>query len=173
MQLPAPLLGTIPLSATEKATETNVCTLEALAPILEHLLHREVQPAELRQRAVGLGLLRLQENGAPSELTPKTASRLLLAAYRLPAQVQRGTVSHLCSFLAAGLDVLVMTPSWSHHGGLMVVAARTWDDLPTSAGAFFGGQRDRNGSFHWDMAQCDTDATGQILRSYCPAVAEE
>ena len=148
--LDAPNRGTILLSDTEAAAPTNGCALEALAQILERLLHREVQVIEVRHRAVGLGLLRLEENDTALELTPKTASRLLLAAYRLPAHVHEGK-----------------------DGDLMVIGVRQWDDLPTSEGAFFGGHRDRDGSFHWDMAECDTDATGNILRVYCSSGAEE
>jgi hypothetical protein len=47
---------------------------------------------------------------------------------------------------------------------LRIVAARQWADLPASGSAFFGGGRDRDGSFHWDAAEYDTDGAGRILR---------
>jgi hypothetical protein len=33
-----------------------------------------------------------------------------------------------------------------------------------SGRTFFGGSRDRDGSYHWYTAECDTDAEGRILR---------
>ena len=47
------------------------------------------------------------------------------------------------------------------HG--MVVAARSWSDLPAEGIPFFGGMRDRTGAYHWFAAGCDTDRWGNIL----------
>jgi hypothetical protein len=49
-------------------------------------------------------------------------------------------------------------------GRLMVAAAQHWDDLAAAERRFFGGTRERDGSYHWDAADCDTDAAGRILR---------
>jgi hypothetical protein len=47
------------------------------------------------------------------------------------------------------------------HG--MVVAARSWNDLPREGVPFFGGLRDGSGVYHWFAAGCDTDRRGNIL----------
>jgi hypothetical protein len=63
---------------------------------------------EVRDRAVGLGLLRQPGNDAPClELTCLAASRLLLAGYRLPAQVVPGSLDELRASLGQGQLVLV------------------------------------------------------------------
>lgn len=53
---------------------------------------------------------------------------------------------------------------WTAAGCLLVVAATTWADLPATGSLFFGGLRDRDGSYHWVAAECDTDREGRILR---------
>jgi hypothetical protein len=53
---------------------------------------------------------------------------------------------------------------WSAAGGLLVVTATAWSDLPATGALFFGGLRDRDGSYHWVAAECDTDREGRILR---------
>ncbi len=55
--------------------------------------------------------------------------------------------------------------AWEGTGRLTVVAARRWEELAAGA-RFFGGPRERDGSYHWDAADCDTDATGRILRAW-------
>lgn len=47
------------------------------------------------------------------------------------------------------------------HG--MVVATRSWNDLPQEGVPFFGGLRDGTGAYHWFAAGCDTDRAGNIL----------
>jgi hypothetical protein len=56
------------------------------------------------------------------------------------------------------------TAAWTAGANGMVVAARRWEDLPGEGISFFGGTRDTDGSFHWDVAECDTDSHGRILR---------
>jgi len=53
---------------------------------------------------------------------------------------------------------------WTLAGCLLVVTAPAWSDLPASGELFFGGLRDRDGSYHWVTAECDTDGQGRILR---------
>lgn len=53
---------------------------------------------------------------------------------------------------------------WAAAGGLLVVAAVAWAELPPTGSLFFGGLRDRDGSYHWVAAECDTDKEGRILR---------
>jgi hypothetical protein len=53
---------------------------------------------------------------------------------------------------------------WSAAGNFYVVAAYGWEFLPRTGNAFFGGMRDAEGSYHWVVAECDTDAVGNILR---------
>jgi hypothetical protein len=53
---------------------------------------------------------------------------------------------------------------WSAAGKVVIVAARQWSDLPTVGLVFFGGLRDKDGSYHWNSAECDTDREGRILR---------
>jgi hypothetical protein len=54
--------------------------------------------------------------------------------------------------------------AWAAAGNRLIVAARQWADLPTQGSAFFGGSREPNGVYHWDVAECDTDRDGRILR---------
>ncbi|HKI32061.1 MAG TPA: hypothetical protein VKA46_09345 [Gemmataceae bacterium] len=56
--------------------------------------------------------------------------------------------------------------AWEAAGRVIVAAARRWEDLPAAAGRFFGGTRENDGSYHWDGADCDTDASGHILRCW-------
>jgi hypothetical protein len=151
------------------------CRLDSLARVLSWLLPQPVTSTNVRDRAVGLGLLRLPPDGAAPRLPPEKASRLLLAGYRLPAVAEIGTPATARAHLAAGRHVSLMSNegetglacsvvAWEGAGGLMVVAARSWNDLPTTGARFFGGTRERDGSYHWDAADCDTDATGRILR---------
>jgi len=46
----------------------------------------------------------------------------------------------------------------------LVAALRGWSELPAEGRSFFGGTRDRDGSYHWDTAGCATDAAGRVLR---------
>jgi hypothetical protein len=59
-----------------------------------------------------------------------------------------------------------MVPEWSRFGVPMVVAARGWEVLSGLGGAFFGGSRDPDGTYHWDVAECATDGKGSIIRYY-------
>jgi hypothetical protein len=54
--------------------------------------------------------------------------------------------------------------AWSAADGLLIVAARQWRDLPREGSTFFGGSRDRDGTYHWHVAECVTDGQGRILR---------
>jgi hypothetical protein len=194
------------------------CPLDALARVLASLLARPVSPDQVRDRAVGFGLLRLAGAGAGTELTAQTASRLLLAGYHLPAQVEAAGWAEVRKHLAenrhaflllggaaaerrdgagslvpvlqalglppedgAGSWLLATEPgspsanaqrlsldwtgaAWAAAGNLLVAAARRWADLPTHGRTFFAGSRDRDGTYHWNSAECDTDGEGNILR---------
>jgi hypothetical protein len=195
------------------------CSLEAIARVLSCLLRRPVSLEQVREKAVGLGLLHHAECGDGGELTAQAVSRLLLAGYHLPAQVEVGTLPLLAEHARAqrlvfvlpgapeesdGLDTGLASPvlqvhkvqdagpgdSWfllGEPGGspatkqlvsldhpliassipasfLLLVAAQHWSDLPQEGNAFFAGSRDANGVYHWNSAECDTDATGRILR---------
>jgi hypothetical protein len=63
-----------------------------------------------------------------------------------------------------GVPAEWLCDAWQSSGWLTVAAARRWEDLPASGTRFFGGTREKDGSYHWDAADCDTDATGRILR---------
>jgi hypothetical protein len=56
--------------------------------------------------------------------------------------------------------------AWEAAGRLTVAAARCWGELTAGGQRFFGGTRDRDGSLHWDAADCDTDGTGRLLRCW-------
>jgi hypothetical protein len=56
------------------------------------------------------------------------------------------------------------TASWAAAGNRLIVAARRWKDLPAEGPTFFAGYRGRDGSYHWNTAECDTDRDGQVLR---------
>jgi hypothetical protein len=48
----------------------------------------------------------------------------------------------------------------------MVVAGPGWHKLFGAGHTFFGGSRDSDGTYHWDVAECATDAEGTIVRYY-------
>jgi hypothetical protein len=54
--------------------------------------------------------------------------------------------------------------AWAAAGNYLIAALRRWADLPVEGRVFFGGTRERDGTYHWDTAECATDATGRILR---------
>ena len=56
-----------------------------------------------------------------------------------------------------------LAAAWAPAGNFLIAAARCWDELPTEGRAFFGGTRDRDGTYHWDTAECATDREGRIL----------
>lgn len=60
---------------------------------------------------------------------------------------------------AADLEI-----AWTASACHLVVAGRSWRDLAIDGSAFFGGYRDRFDSFHWNIAELDTDREGRILR---------
>ena len=200
------------------------CSLEAVAGVLSALLPAPVTPAQVRDKAIGLGLLRAPGSDEGTELTAQNASRLFLAGYHLPAQVGIATWPEMAKHVHDGrlafllLDweaaqgpsggsplpwalqvphlrheaagratggqegYLLMTKSgagpekvcpwpvdgfadaWAAGGSLIVVALRHWGDLPAQGRVFFAGLRDRDGSYHWNTAECDTDREGNILR---------
>src|SRR5215470_17828753 len=67
------------------------CSLGALAKVLSGLLSQSLSLEQVRDKAVGLGLLHHTESHEALQLTTQAASRLLLAGYQLPAQVEPGT----------------------------------------------------------------------------------
>jgi hypothetical protein len=176
--------------------------------VISILLGRVVAPAEVQHRAVGLGLARCGKAEAPPTLSCRSAARLLLAGYRLPAHVEPGSLPLLrerlqqhqqvfapladpgqggspvlyqlhCLHAASGLSLgepeapvaavrqmplAAFLAAWSAADALLFVAARQWGDLPREGRTFFGGSRDRDSTYHWHVAECVTDAGGQILR---------
>jgi hypothetical protein len=56
--------------------------------------------------------------------------------------------------------------TWQTAGNRMIVAARSWSSLSGLDGSFFGGWLDPGGVYHWDIAECDTDAFGNVLCCY-------
>ena len=57
-------------------------------------------------------------------------------------------------------------PEWRLLGVPMVVAARRWEALALERHVFFGGSRDADQTYHWDVAECATDHEGSIVRYY-------
>jgi hypothetical protein len=53
---------------------------------------------------------------------------------------------------------------WAAAGNLVVAAAGRWGDLAGHGVTFFGGSRNRDGTFRWHTAECDTDGEGIVLR---------
>jgi hypothetical protein len=205
--------GTSRLPGTEAVSSTGLCGLEILARVISTLRGEAVRAAQVHDRAVGLGLLRCSAAGQPLPvLSCQSASRLLLAGYRLPAHVEPGTLRPLREYLRQGLQVFAplaglglgdapalyqlhclyspdadgprlslgepeapvaavrelpleaFVEAWVAAGGLLVVAAPQWGDLPRQGTTFFGGSRDRDGTYHWHVAECVTDGQGCILR---------
>jgi hypothetical protein len=188
MVMAAEALAAVPRGVARllPAEAVAACSFEPLALILSRLLRRPVGATTVRDRAVGLGMLRLPPAGAVPRLSAEKASRLLLAGYGLPALADVVTPARAREHLAAERHVFILQvgaapaaveghaieeepAAWPFDAGegadrLMVVAARGWDDLPTTGARFFGGTREKDGSYHWDAADCDTDASGRILR---------
>jgi hypothetical protein len=54
--------------------------------------------------------------------------------------------------------------AWVPAGNFLIAGERRWADLPAEGQVFFGGTRDRDGTYHWDTAECATDGEGRILR---------
>lgn len=79
------------------------------AHVLSRLLPAPVAAAEVRRRAIALGLLHEPSPGAPTELTAKALSRLFLAGYHLPAQAEHGSLQRLQHHLRERRQVFV---SW-------------------------------------------------------------
>ncbi|HXG10471.1 MAG TPA: hypothetical protein VNK04_11980 [Gemmataceae bacterium] len=97
--------GRVP--GTEAVSSTGFCSLEILSRAITTLLNCPVSARQVRDKAVGLGLLRQPENDTFPALSCQAASRLLLAGYRLPAQVESGTLQALQEYLRQGPLVLV------------------------------------------------------------------
>jgi hypothetical protein len=81
-----------------------------------------------------------------------TDERLLLSEPGRPADVARFAASE------------ELAAPWAAAACFLICGLRSWGHLPTSGRTFFGGSRDRDGSYHWYTAECDTDAEGRILR---------
>jgi hypothetical protein len=54
--------------------------------------------------------------------------------------------------------------AWAGAGNFLIAAQRQWAELPAEGRSFFGGSREADGTYHWDTAECATDATGRILQ---------
>jgi hypothetical protein len=79
-----------------------------MARVVSSLSARSVTEEELHSRAVALGLLRSPGAAEGTELTPRTASRLLLTGYRLPAQVEAGTYLDVRRHVGEGRQVFLL-----------------------------------------------------------------
>jgi hypothetical protein len=198
----------------EEAPVEPHCSLDILTHTLSALLARPFDPRAVYHKAVGLGLLGFSQAWTTTNLTLQTASRLLLAGYRVPAAVVTGSLPFLGNCLRAGWRVFVplerfdagdgggpalfrvsrasageagdggfviadpggaweharwldpdgFARAWAVAGRVLIVAADGWDQLPRSGNTFVGGSRGREGVYHWDSAECDTDGQGIILR---------
>lgn len=62
------------------------------------------------------------------------------------------------------LSEAAFSHEWAAAGNLLVVAARGWGELPTEGRQFFAGSREKDGTLHWETAECDTTAAGEIVR---------
>ncbi len=98
---------------TEVGRTPGSCTPEVAAQVLSSLLRRKVTADEVRDRAVGVGLLRVPAPGDLAELTPQAVSRLLLACYRVPGQMGPGSWRELCGHWRAGRHVFVFLPTFT------------------------------------------------------------
>jgi hypothetical protein len=79
------------------------------------------------------------------------SSLVVAAAGVLPGPAEPLTVPHF-------------RERWAAAGHLLLVSTGGWEGLPVQGNVFFGGSRDRDGVYHWNTAECDTDAAGRILR---------
>jgi hypothetical protein len=180
------------ISAKEAPLSHWACGLGVVASVLRDLLRREVSPDEVGQRAIAFGLCRQPASGEWPTLNPQAISRLFLAAYRLPAYAEPAALGDLSGHGLAGRRVFVLFEADAvfrlpglgltepaaaarqlaldrSNGGattkhLSFVAASAWSDLPVMGNVFFGGSRGADGVLHWNSAECDTDATGRIVR---------
>jgi hypothetical protein len=140
-------------------------------------------PSELTQRAAARLLLAYR--------LPATVENGTLAAVHEHCRAGRWTFVVLASTepvlyqvldveVASFSDALILTErggsevqswplesfaeAWAATGNGLLVAARSWSELPTQGALFFGGQRDTDGAYHWNTAECDSDGEGRILR---------
>lgn len=165
--------------AAEPAPEP-LCALGLVAQFLALLLGRPVELRSVYERAVSLGLLRASVPAPDVPLTLRTVSRLLLAGYRVPAAVEAATPARRARLLASGWLVYEGFPrnptgvvrrivpsdvdaTWPAEESVLFVAAPSWDALPVRGTTFLAGSRGPGGIYHWDTAECDTDATGCIV----------
>ena len=114
------------------APASACCAAEAVAQILADLLGRPVDAQEVRDRSIAFGLLRQAGSGEGTELTAQNASRLLLAVYRLPAQVETATWPEVCRHHSEGRRVFLMlaNPVNPRPATLGLPAALAVDGLP-------------------------------------------
>jgi hypothetical protein len=103
-----------------------------VAQILADLLARPVDPQEVRDRSIAFGLLRQAGSGEGTELTAQNASRLLLAVYRLPAQMETATWPEVCRHHSEGRRVFLMlaNPVNPRPPAVGLPAALAVDGLP-------------------------------------------
>jgi hypothetical protein len=154
----------LPAPETEAAPDVAVCSLVPLAAVLAQLLQRPLTAEQLWRKAVGLGLVRWPVEGAEPLLTARAASRLLIVGYGVPGHLEAETPHALRDHGQACRHAFVLAPPRGDSPGQVVVAARRWSDLPAQGAVFFGGMRDRYGSYHWNVAELETDREGRILR---------
>jgi hypothetical protein len=97
------------------------------------------------------------------------------AGRRVFVVLVEGDTSRLCCVQTIDVDLALagtdqrepqerFRDAWAATGNAELVAAASWDDLPTTGLLFFGGLRDGDRGYHWNTAECDTDRQGRILR---------
>ena len=171
--------STLPAQTYQRALPSN-WDFSNVARVLSSLIRAPVTATQAREKASGLGLAHysLHDNGI--QLSAKAFSRLLLAGYHLPAQVEVGTARRIRRHLARGRRVFLNVPAesdadWAASASALgsfidgefaswVLAAGSWSELAAHRGFFFSGSRDDVDCYHWATAECDTGADGRILR---------
>jgi hypothetical protein len=96
------------LSVSQPDLPLGSWEMRPAAQVISTLLHRDFSPEQVIHRAVALGLLRCCQPVGRPRLTNQTASRLFLAGFGLPAQVEIGSLATIKTHLTEGRQVFVL-----------------------------------------------------------------
>jgi hypothetical protein len=103
--------------------------------------------------------------GASPDIDDADAGRGVFRVANLSLEVaDLNSIAPCVGTVSLRMPLSCFVERWSKEDKALLVASSGWDDLPGSGTRFFGGTRDADGSYHWDVADCDTDAEGHVVR---------
>lgn len=95
---------------------------------------------------------------------PLTAARRVVQVHGVAADNSPAPDVVISEAEVAHLPLDRFAVDWDTAGRLLLAAAPRWLDLPRQARTFFGGTRNRDGTYFWHTADCDTDVFGNVMR---------